>query len=153
MTTTIISNGGCARNQPIEGLFARLESDTLCRSFEAYGNFIQVDPVNLKGEPFLPMGGVCFFGNFATYSHVFNIHTDDADLIERLTAAIRANQTRPEYLAQKPPHLIRVTWFDPQTQTAGELVTRNRLHAEMFARAKRTNGCDVKTTEHQDFSL
>lgn len=84
----------------IEALFARLETDPLDRTFEAYGNFIIADPVNMRGEPMLPAGGVSFFGNFHTYSHVFNIDATDADLIARLTTAIRKNQQRADYLSQ-----------------------------------------------------
>jgi len=101
MTTTIHSNGR-GPVQPIEALFARLESDVLDRSFERYGNFIEPDPVNMKGEPLGAAGSVSFWGNFLTYSHVFSVITNDADLIKRLTAAIRANQQRSDYLAQPP---------------------------------------------------
>lgn len=39
-------------------------------------------------------GTVRFFGNFHDLSHVFNITTDDPDIIRRLVAAIRANRAR-----------------------------------------------------------
>lgn len=100
--TRIESNGSRWAGQhpfPISALFARLQSDPLDRTFERYGNFANAEPVNLKGEPMCP-GGVHFFGNFLTYSHVFSVMTDDADLIERLTKAIRDNQNRADYLAQ-----------------------------------------------------
>src|SRR5690349_17466719 len=103
MQTEIISNGSTWGGQdpfPVEKLFERLASDPLDRIFESYGNFIEVDPVNSRGEALLPKGGVCFSGNFLTYSHVFDVRTTDPVLIERLTAAIRANQQRPDYLAQ-----------------------------------------------------
>ena len=99
--TTIASNGG-GRIYPIEALFERLNTDTLDRMFEAFGDFIMPAPVNMRGELMTGPDGVLFFGNFATYSHVFNVLTDDADLIERLSAAILANKKRPEYLAQPP---------------------------------------------------
>ncbi|OAS26304.1 hypothetical protein [Methylobacterium platani] len=92
MTTEILSNGS-GSVQPLEALFARLESDTLDRSFEAYGNFVEE----------CSNGMTSFFGNFLTYSHVFNVMTDDADLIERLTAAIRRNQQSADYLDQTLP--------------------------------------------------
>lgn len=92
MTTEIISNGSGSA-QPLEALFARLESDTLDRAFEAYGNFVEE----------CPNGMTSFFGNFLTYSHVFNVMTDDADLIARLTAAIRRNQQSGDYLDQPLP--------------------------------------------------
>jgi hypothetical protein len=41
-----------------------------------------------------------FFGNFLTYSHVFNIFTDDPLVIDTLRAAIRSNQRRGDYRAQ-----------------------------------------------------
>lgn len=37
---------------------------------------------------------VRFWGNFKTYSHAFSIDTDDAEVIELLTAAVAANRTR-----------------------------------------------------------
>jgi hypothetical protein len=90
-TTKIFSNGG-GQTLPIEALFDRLATDPLDRTFEpeCYGSFIY------KYED----GRTSFFGNFHTCSHVFNILTDDAELIARLTTAIRANQQRPDYLAQ-----------------------------------------------------
>ncbi len=86
----------------IEALIATLAEHPLDRTFEPeqYGNFIITDPVNMRGEALLPPGGVSFFGNFFTLSHVFNIDVTDAATIERLTVAIRANQQRPDYLAQ-----------------------------------------------------
>lgn len=105
MTTTIQSNGSKWMGEEpdsIETLLALLETEPLDRTFEpeCYGNFITVDPVNMRGEKLLPPGGVSFFGNFFNVSHVFSIDTTDAVLIERLTKAIRSNQQRPDYLAQ-----------------------------------------------------
>lgn len=37
---------------------------------------------------------VRFFGNFVTYSHSFSIDTDDAEVIELLTAAVTANRKK-----------------------------------------------------------
>lgn len=102
MTTTIHSNGS-GRVLPIEALLERLATHPLDRTFEAFGNFVQLDPVNGRGEPMTGPGGAAFFGNFLTYSHVFRLDTDDPDLIARLTAAIHANQQRPDYLDQSPP--------------------------------------------------
>lgn len=97
--TRIFSNGG-GRMLPVEALFSRLETDVLDPAFEEYGNFIDVEPERLSGQPY-PAGTVSFFGNFATYSHVFQIETRDPTLIERLSALIRANQARPEYANTK----------------------------------------------------
>lgn len=101
-TTTIFSNGHLGDD--LELLFDRLANHPLDRTFEydAFGSFITTDPVNLRGEPMGSPGAVSFFGNFFTYSHVFNVLTDDAVLIERLTTAVRANQLREDYLDQPP---------------------------------------------------
>ncbi len=73
-------------------MFSRLESDVLDRTFERYGNFIEPSETT--------PGATSFFGNFQTHSHVFNITTDDAYLIERLSAGILRNKARADYLAQ-----------------------------------------------------
>jgi hypothetical protein len=43
-----------------------------------------------------------FFGNFATYSHVFNITTDDPVVIEALRAGIRSNRNTKAFKALPP---------------------------------------------------
>jgi hypothetical protein len=99
MTTTIISNGSKWNGQDpdsIETLFKVLDMFALDRTFEKYGNFVIIEPVSEAGEHLVP-NGVRFFGNFAEISHVFSIDTDDPELIERLTAAIRKNQQRADY--------------------------------------------------------
>ena len=110
MTTTIRSNGSkWAGEAPdtIETLLDVLEGRAhrfapnaerrfaLDPTFEEYGNFVYTD-CGLDGCTLTH-----FFGNFHELSHVFNIDTDDAALIERLTVAIRANQAWPEYAAAK----------------------------------------------------
>lgn len=112
MTTTIHSNGS-GRILPIEELFSRLQSEPLDRTFDddRFGRFVYAHDT----EP----GVVCFFGNFHTYSHVFNICTDDAELIERLTAAIRLNQQRPDYLSQQ-------TYVDEEAERAAREAARRQ---------------------------
>ena len=67
-----------------------LANQPLDSTFERFGNFV------LPEE-----GGITqFWGNFRHLSHVFSICTDDAALIATLTAAIRANQQRPDYGAR-----------------------------------------------------
>lgn len=100
MTTTIISNGSkWAGEAPdsVETLLAVLAEHPLDRRFEEYGNFIfAYDAQHTR-----------FWGNFFTLSHVFNIDTDEPEMAERLTAAIRANQQRADYLAQPNPERVR----------------------------------------------
>lgn len=101
-TTTISSNGSKWNGQEpdsIETLFKMLETFALDRTFENYGNFVMVEPVSEAGEYLVP-NGVRFWGNFAEICHVFSIDTDDPELIERLTTAIRGNQKRADYLGQ-----------------------------------------------------
>jgi len=98
MTTTIHSNGskwGGEQPDDINALVDVLGNYALDRTFEdeRFGNF--VFPHDKQ------QGITCFFGNFADLSHVFSIDTDDAEVIARLTTAIRANQQRPDYLSQK----------------------------------------------------
>jgi hypothetical protein len=123
MTTIIHSNGSkWAGEEPdgIDLLLQRLNDYALDRTFEAFGNFIDANPVNMAGKPLLPPGWVNFFGNFQEYSHVFRIDTDDVDLIERLTAAIRANQQRPDYLSQSD-------YAEVKAKLAAEALARDRL--------------------------
>ncbi len=85
----ILSNGSTwAGEQPrsLEDLLKVLAVYALDPVFARYGNFI-VD----EGE-----GWVSFFGNFTGVSHVFNIRTDEPEVIARLTRAIRENQARQE---------------------------------------------------------
>lgn len=96
MRTIIVSNGGGYTMEGPEGidhLLARLESEVLDPRFEQFGNFIVTE------DSALEEGQTQFFGNFVTYSHVFDIRSDDPDVVARLTAAIRANQQTPAYLA------------------------------------------------------
>ena len=90
-TTTIISNGSHWMGEAldtIEELLVVLATEPLDHTFERYGNFI-LPPRD--GHP------VRFWGNFARVSHVFSIYTDDQEVIERLTTAIRLNQDRDDY--------------------------------------------------------
>ena len=104
MSYTIINSNGSKwygdEQDSIETLIEVLGKHPLDRGFEAYGNFIAVDPPLIKGDN---MRGTNFFGNFLTVSHVFNIDTDDPEVIRKLTAAIRENQKRPDYREQEKP--------------------------------------------------
>ena len=106
--TKVLSNGS-GMVLPLEALFERLASTPLDPTFEAYGNFITVEPKVGKRDDegnFVDSGELChpdipgaveFWGNFFHWSHVFRVVTNDADLVARLTDAIRANQKTAEY--------------------------------------------------------
>lgn len=116
----INSNGskwGGEQPDQLAALFERLASTPLDPEFEDYGNFCcgearkgiaskdeqTGETVYLSGDPIYPEAptAVRFWGNFYEVSAVFSIDTDEPDLIEKLTTAIRANQASPAYLAAK----------------------------------------------------
>ena len=82
------SNGGGFTDENIVLLLSHLEREILDPTFEKYGNFVRR---NRK------TGLTTFFGNFLTYSHVFNIVTDDPAIIKPLRRAIRMNRASPGY--------------------------------------------------------
>jgi hypothetical protein len=103
MPTTIHSNGSkWAGQEPdtVEQLLGVLDREVLDRRF--HGMFITREPKLVNGGRLTP-GTVRFFGNFLTVSHVFRIDTDDADIIAKLTRAIRRNQRQEAYRAQPIP--------------------------------------------------
>ena len=66
---------------------------------------ITQDEAEAMAEEYKGMTAIC--GNFATYSHAFNLYTDDADLIKELETAIRKNQQTEAYKEIKA-QLIRI---------------------------------------------
>ena len=86
-----ITSNGSGRVGDLAELEALLASEPLNYTFERYGNFITTHD-----------GVTRFWGNFARVSHVFQLDTDEPEIIARLTAAIRANQATPAYAAQRP---------------------------------------------------
>lgn len=96
-------------------LFDLLTQETLDPTFEKYGNFIEQPRKSIMTgydggksiwEDRGPMypdrpTALQFFGNFLNYSFVFDITTDDSEMIARLTAAIRANQQSDTYRAAR----------------------------------------------------
>lgn len=122
MTTIVLSNGHL-RTETIEAaidvLIEILRDHPLNRLFEKYGNFVERDARNLRGEWLEGVeNAVSFFGNFFDRSHVFSIVSNDAHHVERLCAAIAANRQRADYLRQPPP-------YDP----AKLVVERKRISA------------------------
>lgn len=131
MATHINSNGSKWAGQApdsIETLIKVLNESPLDRVFEMYGNFIKD-----RDDEYRP-GMVNFFGNFFTLSHVFNIDTDDAETIEALTSAIRANQQRSDYLSQQDP------WQAEREEEERQVARMMERHEQRVEEAKRTLG-------------
>ena len=104
MGTHIKSNGSkWAGESPdsIEDLLQVLATEPLDPRFEDFGGFcypldvpgIFVDP-NEEGKH---AGEWRFFGNFFKLSHVFNIDTDEPEVIQQLGEAIEANMMTEGY--------------------------------------------------------
>jgi hypothetical protein len=82
----------------IEELLNVLDKYTLDPTFEKYGNFINNNPIWVKPKAKEKYKGCTqIFGNFITISHVFNITTDEPDVIEAITAAVNRNKETTEY--------------------------------------------------------
>lgn len=111
MTTIIRSNGShCLGSGPdtIETLLEILAQHPLRREFEQFGDFYQpvphlCDQFGAHNHTSELEGLANFFGNFLGLTHVFDVYTDDAELIEKLRAAIQANKSRSDYLSQPEP--------------------------------------------------
>jgi hypothetical protein len=105
----IISNGSKWAGQKldtIEELLNVLNKYSLDPSFEQHGNFVNNNPQWIKPEAKEKYKGCTkFFGNFATYSHVFDIITDEPEVIEALTEAIKRNTETEEYKKHKKEYI------------------------------------------------
>ena len=95
--------GGWSREpDTIDRILRYLENYPLDPTFENYGNFIDSNPEWLNQETARKYAGcTCFWGNFYSISGVFNVITNDAGIIRRLTAAIRRNQGSAAYASAK----------------------------------------------------
>jgi hypothetical protein len=91
----------------IPTLLEVLKTETLDVTFEDFGNFVyEFKPYkgwNEKNQKY--KGCICISGNFLYYSHVFNIITDETEVIDQLRAAIRKNQQTEAYKAAKVEYL------------------------------------------------
>jgi len=112
----IISNGSKWQGEPldtIEQLLEVLSKHTLDPRFEGYGNFVRADTPDIyirDGHLHAVPGAYKFFGNFLDVSHVFNIRTDEPEIIKALTAAIEANKQTQTYLDNRPVPAPKVMW-------------------------------------------
>jgi len=97
----INSNGSKWNGQEpdtIEDLIKVLNTYPLDPTFEDYGNFVNNSPVWLKKEATEKYQGCSqISGNFSAVSHVFNIITDEPEVIQVLTEAVNKNKLTEEY--------------------------------------------------------
>lgn len=84
-----------------ENILHDLQNYTLDPVFEEYGNFVYKPTWTNKEAEEKYKGCTAICGNFLTYSHAFNVYTDDEELIAEFTEAIRKNQATEEYKAAK----------------------------------------------------
>lgn len=113
-----ISSNGSGRLGDVAQLLEDLAEYPLDPTFEKYGDFITLNPCEgvrnleyrkveganewIDGPRIFNVDGVVhFFGNFFGLSHAFSIDTNDAETINELTEAIRANQRREDYISAK----------------------------------------------------
>ena len=115
---TIVNWNGSGATQPLETLFARLQTNTLDPRFEQYGNFVFVLP-----------GLTRFWGNFYDYSHCFSVESDEPLIVDGLIKAIRKNQQTEAYKAAKDEIV--------EAKAAEEQRERERRQAYAERRARR----------------
>ena len=84
-----------------ENILKDLAEYTLDPVFEEYGNFVYIPTWEDEEASEKYKGLTAISGNFLTYSHAFRLLTDDTELIEELTKAIRKNQETEEYKQAK----------------------------------------------------
>lgn len=124
--TRIVHNGpgGGHPAGTIDDLLAVLRVATLDPRFEDCGNFRNDAP---EGAP---PGTIVFWGNFLDVSHLFRIETDEADLAERLGAAIEANKATPTYqrvraeLAEEAAARVRRFEAEREARRVSDIRTR-----------------------------
>lgn len=128
--TLILSNGSKWAGQDpdsIQTLLDVLGDNVLDPMFEQYHCYrpYPFEPMvrtGRNGEMFQPwLGAACFFGNFLTVSHVFNIITKDDGVVEALTEAIRKNMATEQY--QQNAYERYAGWFYAETSEGLRLVS------------------------------
>ena len=109
-----------------ENILKDLTEYTLDPAFEDYGNFVY-NPTwedEETAEKYKGLTAIC--GNFLTYSHAFRLLTDDTELIEELTMAIRNNQETEEYKQAKFKRMERKAEEKRQTEERLNKLNNNR---------------------------
>ncbi|TVY09924.1 hypothetical protein [Paenibacillus cremeus] len=118
----------------IEDLMKVLSEYPLDATFEKYGNFVtEFKPAKgWRPENEKYKGCTSFFGNFHTYSHVFSIITDELELIDRLTAAIRENQQTEAYKQARIEVEERERQIEEEREKRMERLTENQRMRMQF---------------------
>jgi hypothetical protein len=105
----VISNGSKWYGQKpdsVEELLNVLNKYALDPMFEEYGNFINHNPNWLKKESAEKYKGCTkFFGNFSEVSHVFDIITDEPEVITALEMAIKRNTETEQYKSLRKDYI------------------------------------------------
>ena len=101
----IISNGSKWNGEKpdsIDILIEVLKDYALDPMFEECGDFVNHNPTWLNPEAKEKYKNCTeIFGNFLTLSHVFNIITDDKNIIDKLAKCIQDNKSTGEYIRAK----------------------------------------------------
>jgi hypothetical protein len=102
-TATLIQANGPAGREPgsIDELIGLLDRQVLDSRFEERGGFAIRNPICFNGMPLFQTPVVAFSGNFLRIPHLFDLFTNDADIIARLERAIATNLGRHEYRMQR----------------------------------------------------
>jgi hypothetical protein len=91
----------CAEPDTLDRILGDLEKHTLSPELGAFG-FIDRSPQWIRPADAERYAGCAHvLGNFDGYSGAFEVITDDADVLERLSAAIARNMATPEYAEAK----------------------------------------------------
>lgn len=91
----------CAEPDTLDRILGDLEKHTLLPELGAFG-FIDRSPRWIRPADAERYAGCAHvLGNFDGYSGAFEVITDDADVLERLSAAIARNMATPEYAEAK----------------------------------------------------
>lgn len=109
-----------------ENILKDLAEYTLDPVFEEYGNFVYTPTWcdEESAEQYKDLTAIS--GNFLTLSHAFRLLTDDEELINELTEAIRRNQETEEYKHAKVRLMERKVEEKRQYEERIQKLNKNR---------------------------
>lgn len=108
---------------PLEELYQTLTEHTLDPAFEMYGNFLNRAPQWIsEGATQKYTGCASIFGNFLTYSHAFDLVTDEKEIIDEIEHLVAENKATDRYIDAKNT-MVKNLWtefgdvpMDPETE-------------------------------------